>query len=338
MKNKFKKCIYFMCFITLATTALVGCSNKKDKVDPASNEVQQEVDNQTKEDIPANSESKPTENTRIITTVKGDVEVPANPQRVVVNWYIGDVFTLGIKPVAAYAWSHETMPFYDDFEGVVNIENWDAEEIMSYDPDLIITYSEEDFDNFSKIAPVIVVPEIDVTSVERLRFLGEATGCIAEADAAIAVFEEKLASAKEQLNGELFKDKTFSILQDWGASSYGMYYETGSRGGTLVYEYLGLQKPEKLAQLVEESKQGRGSLSYEVAADYFGDYVLWFLMEDMESEFAQTDIWKSIPAVKNGNIIDIPGNMTGLFFYSDVTSLTAQLDYIVGRLVEVSDK
>lgn len=337
MKIKLKKCIFMMCFITLFTTAIAGCSSKE-KATNTDNEVKSEVETQVNDVEPTNAESEVENDTRIISTVKGDIKVPANPQRVVVNWYIGDVFTLGIKPVAAYAWSHETMPFFDNFEGVVSIENWDSEEIMSYDPDLIITYSEDDFDNYSKIAPVIVVPEENVTSIERLRFLGEVTGRETEAETAIALFEEKLVTAKEQLDADIFKDKTFSILQDWGASSYGMYYETGSRGGTLLYEFLGLHKPEKLTQLVAESKQGRGSLSYEVAADYFGDYVLWFLMEDTESEFAKTDIWNSIPAVKNGNIIEIPGNMTGLFFYSDVTSLTAQLDYIVGRLVEVSDK
>lgn len=323
MKSNIKKYILMLCIIMLFTTSLIGCSYQKDSSDVLA------------ENKPGTEDSKSEKKgTRIISTVKGDVEVPSNPQRVVVNWYIGDVFTLDIIPVAASAWTHETMPFYDKFEGVANIENWDAEEIMSYEPDLIITYSEDDFDNFSKIAPVIVVPEVGVSSIERLKFLGEITGREAEAKAAIDKFEEKLESAKEQLTSDDFENKTFSILQDWGASSYGIYYETGSRGGTLVYEYLGLKKPQKLEQLIKDSNQGRGSLSYEVAADYFGDYVLWFLMENSESEFAQTEIWNSIPAVKSGNIISIPGNMIGLFFYSDVTSLTAQLDYIVDRLIE----
>lgn len=338
MKNKLKKYIYVICFITLFTAALVGCSNKNNAVDPTANKVQPEVENQNKEAEPTTAEIEPIKDTRIITTVKGDIEVPVNPQRVVVNWYIGDVFTLGIKPVAAYAWRQETMPFFDDFEGVANITNWDAEEIMSYDPDLIITYSEEDFDNFSKIAPVIVVPEVNVTSIERLSFLGEVTGRETEAKDAIALFEEKLASAKEELQNDIFVDKTFSILQDWGANSYGMYYETASRGGTLLYEFLNLKKPEKLEQLLAGSDEHSGSLSYEVAADYFGDYVLWFLMDNVESDYAKSEIWNSIPTVKNGNIIEISSNMNGLFFYSDVASLTAQLDYIVGRLVDLNDK
>lgn len=271
--------------------------------------------------------------TRTVKTVMGDVEVPSDPQRVIVNWYIGDVFTLGIKPVAINAWAQETMPFYDKFAGIPIIEKWEAEELLTYDPDLIITYDPQDFEKLSKIAPVLVVPEGDVQTVDRLAFLGEATGHAAEAQAAIATFETKLAEAKEKLSADAFKDKTFSILQDWGRDSYGIFYETGSRGGTLLYEYLGLKKPAKLEQLVKDSGEGRDSLSYEVASEYFGDYVLWFLTEDKESEYAKTDIWNSIPAVKEGHIIEIPGNYLGLFYYSDVASLTAQLDFIIDKLL-----
>lgn len=268
--------------------------------------------------------------TRTVSTVKGDIEVPIDPQRVVVNWYIGDAFTLGLNVVGYSGWAQETMPFYDKFEGVTQVENWAAEDILLLEPDLIITYSDKDFDDYSKIAPVLVIPEGD--SPSRLRTIGEATGREAEAEAAIATFEEKLAAAKEQLTGEDYKDKTFSILEDWGASSYGVYYETGSRGGTLLYKYLGLQLPESLEKLVADSGQGRGSLSYEVAADYFGDYVIWFLQEDYVSEFAQSDIWNSIPAVQEGRIVEIPGNYLGLFYYDDMSSLIGQLDYIIDAL------
>lgn len=285
-----------------------------------------------------NNNTEAESGTRKVLTAMGEVEVPANPQRVIVNWYIGDVFTLGIKPVAINAWAQETMPFYDQFDGIPIIEKWESEEILSYDPDLIITYDPKDYEKYSKLAPVLVVPEGDIQTTERLAFLGEATGHEAEAKAAIAVFEDKLSAAKDKLSAGIFKDKTFSIFQDWGRETYGVMYETGSRGGTLLYEYLGLTKPANLEKLVKDSNKGRDSLSYEVASQYFGDYVLWFLQEGYESEYAKTEIWNSIPAVKAGHIIEIPGEYTGLFYYSDVASMTAQLDYIVDRLLGLENK
>lgn len=302
-----------MC-LALSLTFLVGCSSKN-----------------TAEVSKVKSEES---DTHIVSTVMGDVEVPTNPERVIANWYIGDAYTLDLNVVGYNAWEQETMPFFDKFKDSKKITNWEPEELMTLNPDLIITYTEEDFEKFSKIAPVLVLPESEFKSVERIKFLGKATGREKEAEKAVEIFETKLADAKLVLDADKFTGKTFSIMEDWGASGEwsGIWYETGSRGGTLVYEHLGLNYPDKLQELIDKSGEFRGSISYEVAHEYFGDYILWFKKEDQESDYAKTEIWKSIPAVANGNLVEIPGENIGLFFYSDVTSLAAQLDYIIDAL------
>ncbi|MCG7409307.1 ABC transporter substrate-binding protein [Paenibacillus sp. ACRRX] len=340
MLNKMNKQIgLIVCTLVIVMMVLAGCGSTSTS-DASSVDSTKAVTSaeSTKSDKSESEKSEEKSGTRKVTTVMGEVEVPVNPQRVIVNWYVGDVFTLGIKPVAINARADKAMPFYDQFEGIPITEKWESEEILKYDPDLIITYDPKDYEDFSKLAPVIVVPEGEVSSSERLSFLGAATGHEAEAKEAIAVFEEKLQNAKGKLSSGIFKDKNFSILQDWGRESYGVMYETGSRGGTLLYEYIGLKKPEKLEQLVKKSGKGRDSLSYEVASQYFGDYVLWFLKEGYESEYAKSVIWNSIPAVKQGNVIQIPGEYSGLFYYSDVASMTAQLDYILDRLLALEKK
>lgn len=269
--------------------------------------------------------------TKVIKTEMGDVEVPVNPERVLVNWYVGDVASLGVTPVGYSGWAQEAMPFYEQIKEVPAIEKWEKEELLSYEPDVIITYSKEDFEKLSKIAPVIVITEAK-SAEERLALIGETLGKEEKAKELNETFQSKLANAKETFAGDEFKDKTFSLFEDWGSGSYGIYYETGSRGGTLLYDYIGLKKPAKLEELVKSSGEGRGALSYEVASDYFGDYIIWFLQPDKESEFEKTDIWKTIPAVEKGDITKVPGEMNGLFYYSDVVSLTGQLDYFVENL------
>ncbi|WP_082673035.1 helix-turn-helix domain-containing protein [Paenibacillus senegalimassiliensis] len=277
------------------------------------------------------AEQSPT--TRTVQTVKGEIEVPINPQRVVVNWYAGDVYALDLNIVGYSGWAQETMPFYDKLMDSIKIENWEPEDVMALDPDLIVTYDEADFDKFKSIAPVLVVPETDITSLERVKIIGEATGREELANEAVATFEAKLAEAKEKFKGSAFEGKTFSILEDWGPSGdwSGIAYETESRGGTLVYHHLGLQIPQKVQELID-SGQGRGTLSYEVAHEYFGDYILWFRQEGTDSEYQKTEIWKSLPAVTENRLVEIPGNYQGLFYYSDVLSLTAQLDYMVDAI------
>ncbi|MCW6086021.1 ABC transporter substrate-binding protein [Clostridium sporogenes] len=299
-----KKLFSLFCAIFMTTVIFAGCSSSK-------------------------NEKKEESTVRTISTVKGDIEVPANPKRVVANWYVGEVITLGLNLVGYNAWEQETMPFYDKLKATKKIEKWEPEEVMNLKPDLIITYDEADFDKFSKVAPVLVIPE-SKNSIDRIKFIGEATGRTTEAKEAVNKFEKKLDAVKKTLKSDKFVGKTFSIMEDWGPTGEfsGIYYETGSRGGTLVYDYLGLKYPDKLKELIEKSKKGRGSISYEVAHEYFGDYILWFQQEGKESKYSKTDIWKSIPAVAAGRVVEIPGKYSGLFYYSDITSLTEQLDYM----------
>lgn len=276
----------------------------------------------------SNEQESTTKNeTKIVQTEMGEVEVPTNPKNVLVNWYVHDVVSLGVKPVGYAGWAHESMPMYDNMKDIPVVEKWEKEELLSYEPDVIITYDKEDFDKFAKVAPVVVIPE-SKTPEERLTFLGEVLGKENQAKELITTFEEKLDAAKETFNQEAFKGKTFSIFEDWGSGSFGVGYETASRGGTLIYEKLGLTYPDKLKELIESSGETRNGLSYEVAADYFGDYIIWFLQPDVkESEFQKTKIWPTIPAVKENRVLIVPGDLNGLFYYSDVSSLTGQLDY-----------
>lgn len=332
MKKLTVLCVAF----AMALTSLAGCKTTQTTTDTVSKTLDNDVSEKESDDT---TQSDTTKETRTVSTAMGDIEVPINPQRVVVNWYVGDVIGLGLNLVGYYGWVQETMPFYEELNASTKIENWEAEEIMSLEPDLIVTYQEEDFDKFSGIAPVLVISESAYSSEERFQLIGDATGRSEEAKEAINTFQTNLEAAKKDLNSGVFEGKTFSILQDWGTTGEwaGVAYETGSRGGTLLYNYIQLSMPDKLKELIAENGEGRGSLSYEVAHEYFGDYILWFLPENMESEYAKMEVFKNIPAVKEGNLVEIPYDYMGLFYYDDIPSLSAQLDYMVEAINTLAD-
>lgn len=273
--------------------------------------------------------------TRTVSTIMGDVGVPADPQRVVVNWYAGDVITLGLNVVGSTVGllndSYKKLPYAEQLESIPHIEKWEPEEIMALDPDLIVTYQQEDFEKLKGIAPVLVITGEEKSALERLQFLGEATGRSDKALQLIDEFETELADAKKLITSERFNGKTFTINQDWGASGEwaGIAFETESRGGVVLYEYLGLTLPDKVTSLLK----GEGNiLSYEVAHQYFGDYIIWIESPQMESEYQKTAFWSSIPAVSNQRVVTVPKEQYGLFFFADVASMTAQLSYITELL------
>jgi len=290
----------------------------------------------------ASAETKVAESTpktRTVNTIMGEIEVPSNPERVVVNWYAGDAVTLGLNIVGTTVGqstesSYSKLPYWDELSKYTFIEKWEPEDIMALEPDLIITHKEEDFDKFRNIAPVLVISGNEMTPTERLKFLGEATGRGEIATQVLDNFETRLTTAKQLINSERFKDQTFTINQDWGSTGSwaGIGFESESRGGTLLYNFLGTKLPDNVQALLDKSGDDYAILSYEVAHEYFGDYVLWFESPGKESEYQKTEIWNSIPAVANHKIAIIPAEEYGLFFFSDVAAMTAQLDYITNLL------
>ncbi|MFC6552498.1 helix-turn-helix domain-containing protein [Cohnella cellulosilytica] len=289
---------------------------------------------QTQVQTTSTTETKETENaaqTRIIHTIKGDVEVPINPQRVVVNWYYPELFSLGIQPVALMGFvTGENVHFFDQAAGIptMNYDNWDVETIMSYDPDLIISIAEDEFtannyEKLSKVAPVIAISS-GLAPAERLNFIGEVFGKQQEAQNLVDEFNAKLASLKQQLKEHALDSKTVSVFQDW--AEWGFNAETAKRGASLLYTYLELTMPEEFERLVGE---GGAAISYEAVPKYTGDYVVYV---NHDSDFANSEIWKSIDAVKNNQVLYMEEKDQDVMLFDDVESMSAQIDYFTTHL------
>lgn len=276
----------------------------------------------------ASSASTAAEGTKIVSTVKGDVEVPLNPQRVISTYGMGDVLALGVMPVAtydvagtAYAEKVASLPVWSAFE---------AEEILSYEPDLILVVNDDQYDEVSKIAPTVMVPFTQMTMRERVTFLGEVLGKEAEAEKALADFEEKIASSKQQLEEKGIMDKTFSLFEHSSSGGVWVYGDKWGRGGDLLYSHMGFLAPEVVQNEIIGKDQYR-DVSLEAMGDYAGDYIVFCgELNDLEGN----PVWESIPAVKAGHIIPID---LSLFYDIDIFSSNVQLDYLMEHLIEISE-
>ncbi|WP_349945565.1 ABC transporter substrate-binding protein [Lacrimispora sp. BS-2] len=266
--------------------------------------------------------------TRVIKTVHGEVEVPVDPQRVIATYCMGDVLALGIKPAATYdaagkAYEKEVadLPVWDKFE---------AEEILSYDPDLILVVNQEQYDIASKIAPTVWLPFTELSLEERVRFLGEVLNRQDEAEKALENFEQKLKEAKEELAEKQIMDKTVSIFEREANGSIWVFGDKWGRGGDLIYSHLGFKAPEIVQNEIIAKDQYR-DVSMEVIQDYAGDYLI--LSGDIE-ELNGNTIWESLPAVKNGRTIPIDFT---LFYDIDIYSSSVQLDYLLDAMLNMPE-
>lgn len=262
--------------------------------------------------------------TRMVTTVNGEIEVPANPQRIIATYGIGDLVALQASLVATY--DVEGAAFEEELADLPVWDAFETEAIMAYDPDLIFVVNEEQYDKASKVAPTILIPFTEMSMEERVTFLGEVLGKEEEAKQLLSDFNEKLDAAKEALREKDIMTKTFSLMEG-GNGSIWVFGDKWGRGGDLLYSHLGLQAPEIIEKEIIGKDQYR-DISLEVVDQYAGDYIIY---SGELGDLKGNPVWESLPAVKSGNVIYID---YALFFNIDIFSTNVQLDFIMDQFAD----
>lgn len=301
--------------VMLLSIALVGCGSKAstDKVNENnSNEVTNEESNEG--------------TTKVIATAKGDIEIPVNPKRVVVDYFMGDVLALGVTPVGT-TYVYEGAVFEEELKDVPSFNGDDSygeyslETIVSMEPDLIITYSETDYDSLSKIAPTVYVNYLEITSKERVELIASALGKEEEAATLLAEFDQLVEESIDKLKAAGALDKTITLMETYNKEVF-VYGDKQGRGGEVLYSLLGLKGPEIVQNEIIGGEQYR-SISLEVLGEYIGDFVMiggW--QEDPLDLVGDNSAWLATDAVKNDNVILYDSSA---FIYQDILSTKAQL-------------
>nr|WP_230584823.1 AraC family transcriptional regulator [Lysinibacillus sphaericus] len=307
---------------------LSGCTSNA-PVNKGATGSQSETQTQTT----SNAEAKGMPQTRIVNTLKGDVEVPVNPQRVVVLYLMGDLLALGIKPVGISTLVGEgDAAIASELDGITTLGDGQPspEAVLALNPDLIIVTTDEIYDKLHKIAPTLYIP-YDLPVEERMDILGKAFGKEDQAKELLDNFYNKVELSKQKLQQAGILDKTVTVMESNKGSMAVMVGMGYGRGSQIIYQYLGMKAPEIVQQKIETSKNDATSMdvSYEVLTQYAGDYVFRSAFEGME-DLSDNQIWNNIPVVKDGRLIDMS---FGLFFYNDIFSLDKQLDFVVDSLL-----
>ncbi|WAG50944.1 ABC transporter substrate-binding protein [Clostridium tagluense] len=146
--------ISLLCAGVILASGLVGCSTASTSKSPDT------------KPLTVENSSKNVSATRTISTKLGDVKVPANPKRVIVQYLMGDVISLGIKPVGISE-VYTGAAYHNITAGIKDLGHfgsWDVEAVMLLKPDLIITINKEQSEKLSKIAPTVYVPYGDIST------------------------------------------------------------------------------------------------------------------------------------------------------------------------------
>ena len=269
--------------------------------------------------------------TRTIRTVKGDIEVPADPQRVVAQYLMGDVVALGIKPVGISD-VYDGAAFAEQVEDITVLEwmpDWDGEDVMKLQPDLIIVIGEDYVDKLAKIAPTVLVPLIDLTQDERIAFMGEVLNRQEAAAAAIEEYRAAVETAKSNLEQAGFDNYTVSVFEGGADETMHVLGDKYGAGG-VAYASLGLRAPETVQSAMLDQGISQKGLSFDVLADYSGDFIIRNSYDGM-ADLSNDTIWNSLEAVQNHRVAEIK---FGLNYYTDIYSTIAQIHTVSSELLK----
>lgn len=256
------------------------------------------------------NEDKTTENTVTVTDVRGEVEIPANPKRIVDLSGNSDILSiLGYKVVGTAnsdAYDYTKFPSYleETLSGAKILgysmqDTMDVEAVMNLNPDLIVisTVQEKMYDALSEIAPTVMIQLEALNWKDDVRALGKVFGKEDVANEWIANYEAKAKEAGDKIKAKYGDDTTYlSFLASGGQ----FFVFDGAGFGDVLYKDMGLAKPEGMPEQTDISLP---VVTYEGLAAIKADYIFAIATDEDLAQLEANSIWNNLPAVKNGNVV-----------------------------------
>ena len=282
MKKKLLKTLVVSCVTALM---FVGCG------------VKQDTENVAKDTV-------------IVNDVRGEVEIPAEPERIVDLSGNSDILSiLGYKVIGTAnsdAYDYTKFPSYleetlsgAEILGYSMQDTMDIEAVMNLNPDLIIisTVQEKMYDQLSEIAPTVMVKLEALNWKDDVKALANVFNKEDIADKWLAEHETKAKEAGDKIKAEYGEDTTYlSFLASGGQ----FFIFDGAGFGSVLYEDMGLAKPEGMP---EQSDISLPVVTYEGLASIKSDYIFLIATPEDLAQLESNAIWNSLPAVKEGNVV-----------------------------------
>ena len=257
----------------------------------------------------SNDTTKESSETRKVETVKGEVEIPANPKKIVdISGSSEELVLLGHNVVGTSnvdSYDTSNVPSYmKDKLGDAKVvghsmmETADVEAILACEPDLIImsTRQEQIYDELKEIAPTVMLEDQSNDWEAKLKDVAKLFGQEDEAQAWLDDYyakAEKLGKEIKEANGE---DTTYlTVLASSG--SFMVFSEGGI--GTVLKDDMKLPQP---ANMPEQDSITLPTVTMEGLSEIDADHIIVIATESDKADLEASSVWSQIRAVKDGNV------------------------------------
>ncbi len=254
----------------------------------------------------------------------GPIEVPANPQRIVVinSFVAGNVMALGNNIVGTDSWAMDNPRYEEYLKNAEVVSDQDLEKIIELEPDLIIAASNaNNLDKLGEIAPTVAYTYGKVDYLTQHVEIGKLLNKEEEAQKWVDDFKARAQEAGEEIRAKIGEDATVSVIENFDKELY-VFGDNWGRGTEILYQEMKLKMPEKVKE--EALEAGYYTLSFEVLPEFAGDHMVFSKNSEGDTSFQETDTYKNIPAVKNGQVYEADAKE---FYFNDPISLDFQLEF-----------
>ncbi|MER5490267.1 ABC transporter substrate-binding protein [Streptomyces sp. NPDC002454] len=292
------------------------------------------------------SEGKSTAGTdmRTIKTVMGDVEVKAQPQRIVAldTAELDSLITLGVKPVGATRTDsvsgfpgHVPAEQVKDTKLVGEMTTPNLEAVAALKPDLILTSKlrhGDRYDELKAIAPTVMTETTGLPWKENFLVHADAVGKKTEGQQAIAAYQARTAEVTEALGG---KDKAAAIevnmvrfVEGADIRIYGKENYLGT-----IFKDVGLGRPA----VTDKAEEGfMLNVSPEKIDMADTDVIFHSTIGDPKkakaTQVLASPLWKNMDAVKKGNTHAVKDELwIQAIGYTGATKILAELETVLTK-------
>lgn len=274
----------------------------------------------------------------VLQDAKGEVKIPANPERIIAPYLEDPLVALGVTPAAQWSIGETVLTYLQPQLKDVPKIGWDVplEQTISYDPDLIIFSSpsaiqEGQYEEYTKIAPTYVFKD-EVTNDwrEQLRVMGKILGKEDKAEKELKEYEEKVADAKKKLQDSI-GDESVAII--WVTNKQFYVIDETRHSGKVVYGDLGIKVPEFVKQLPTGSATW-DPVTLEKISELDADHIFLINTEGaagVEEIFANP-IWKGLPAVQQNQVYEFDD--TSNWTISGLIANEKTIDEVLNKLAK----
>lgn len=261
----------------------------------------------------------------------GDIEVPKNPQRIIVlnSSVSGSVISLKGKIIGVDKWSKMNPMYASYLKDIKEVSDENLEQIIELNPDLIITAStDKNIEKLKKIAPTISYTYGKVDYLTQILEIGKLIGKEKEANEWISSYKERVATLGKDITAKYGKDFTITVIESFEKQLY-IFGKNFARGTEILYTELGLNMPENVAEKV--SKDGYYSISPEVLDQYAGDFIIFSKNPDADNSFQQTKTYSNLKAVKENKVFEVNAKQ---FYFTDPITLDYTIEFFKEKFLK----